>query len=74
MPLCDSKDTNSGMSTRSALAELTPLECENNLPKDLLERCQMLYSRIGSVKYTLLVAIYLWLGRRQRTKDLNVHF
>ena len=40
MPLSKSKDANSGMSTRSALVELTPLECENDLPKDLLEGCQ----------------------------------
>ena len=40
MPLSKSKDTNSIMSTWFALVELTPLECENDLPKDLLERCQ----------------------------------
>ena len=39
MPLCESENANSSMSTRSALAELTPLQCENNMPKDLLERC-----------------------------------
>ena len=40
MPLCKSEDANSRMSNQSALAELTPLECENDLPKDLLEGCQ----------------------------------
>ena len=40
MPLCKSEDTNSGVSTQSALAELTPLECEDDLLKDLLEGCQ----------------------------------
>ena len=40
MPLCESKDANSSISTQSVLAELTPLECENDLPKDLLEGCQ----------------------------------
>ena len=28
------------MSTQSALAELTPLEYEKDLPKDQIERCQ----------------------------------
>ena len=40
MPLSKSNDANSGMSTWSALVELTPLECENDLPKDPLEGCQ----------------------------------
>ena len=40
MPLCKSEEANSGMSTQSALVELTPLECENDLLKDLLEGCQ----------------------------------
>ena len=39
MPLCEGEDADSSMSTRSALAELTSLECEKNMPKDLLERC-----------------------------------
>ena len=40
MPLCESEDADSSVSTWSALAELTPLEYENDMPKDLLERCQ----------------------------------
>ena len=40
IPLNKNEDTNPGMSTQSALVELTPLECENDLPKDLLEGCQ----------------------------------
>ena len=39
MPLCESEEADSSVSTQSALVELTPLECENNMPKDLLERC-----------------------------------
>ena len=39
IPLNKNEDANSGMSTWSALAELPPLECENDLPKDTLERC-----------------------------------
>ena len=39
MPLCEGKDADSSMSTQSALVELTPLECENDMQKDLLERC-----------------------------------
>ena len=39
IPLSKNEDANSGVSTRSALAELTPLVCGNNLPKDLLEGC-----------------------------------
>ena len=38
-PLCESKDTDNSMSTWSALVQLIPLECENNLPKDNVERC-----------------------------------
>ena len=34
------EDANPGMSTQSALAELTPLEYEKDLLKDLMERCQ----------------------------------
>ena len=37
--LCESEDTDTSMSTQSALVELTPLECENNLPKDDMEGC-----------------------------------
>ena len=40
IPLINIEDANSGMSTWYALAELTPLECENDLLKDLLEGCQ----------------------------------
>ena len=40
MPLNKNEDANPGMSTRSALAELTPMEYEKDLPKDLMERCQ----------------------------------
>ena len=40
IPLNKNEDANPGMSTWSALVELTPLECENDLPKDLLEGCQ----------------------------------
>ena len=36
-PLCESEDTENSMSTQTALAELAPLECENNLPKDNVE-------------------------------------
>ena len=39
MPLREGEDTDTSMSTQSALVELTPLECENNLLKDLMERC-----------------------------------
>ena len=39
MPLCKSKDAYSSMSTWSTLVVLTPLECENDMPKGLLERC-----------------------------------
>ena len=38
-PLCESKDADTSMSTQSALVELTPLECEDDLPKDNMERC-----------------------------------
>ena len=40
MPLNKNKDANPGMSTQSALVELTPLEFGNDLPKDLVEGCQ----------------------------------
>ena len=47
-PLCERKDTDNSMSTQSTLAELTPLECEKDLPKDNVEGCltQYLASRI----------------------------
>ena len=32
-PLCKGGDADISMSTQSALAELTPLECENDLPE-----------------------------------------
>ena len=38
-PLCKGEDTDTSMSTQSALVELTPLECENDLPKDNMEGC-----------------------------------
>ena len=38
-PLCKSEDTDTSTSTQSALAELTPLECEDDLPKDNVEGC-----------------------------------
>ena len=40
MPLNKIEDANPGMYTWSALAELTPMEYEKDLPKDLMERCQ----------------------------------
>ena len=40
MPLNKNEDANPSMSTWSALAELTPMEYEKDLPKDLMERCQ----------------------------------
>ena len=48
MPLCEDEDAHTSVSTQSILAELTPLECENDLPKDLVERCltQHLTSRV----------------------------
>ena len=39
MPLCEGEVADTSMSSWSTLAELTPLECENDLPKDLVERC-----------------------------------
>ena len=47
-PLCEGKDADTSISTQSALAELTPLECENDLLKDNVEGCltQHLTSRI----------------------------
>ena len=39
-PLCKSEDADTSMSTQSALAEMTPLECEDDLPKDNMEGCQ----------------------------------
>ena len=48
MPLNKNENANVDVSTRSALAQLTPLESEKDLPKDQLERCltQHLASRI----------------------------
>ena len=40
MPLNKKEDADPGMSTWSALAELTPMEYEKELPKDQMERCQ----------------------------------
>ena len=40
MPLNKNEDADPNMSTWSALAELTPLEYEKDLPKDQMERCQ----------------------------------
>ena len=40
IPLNKNEDTNPGMSTWSALVELTPLESGNDLQKDLLEGCE----------------------------------
>ena len=37
MPLCESKDTQISVSTRSALVELIPLEFENDLSEDSVE-------------------------------------
>ena len=37
--LCKSEDADTSASTRSALVELTPLECEDDLPKDNVEGC-----------------------------------
>ena len=34
MPLCKSEEAHINVSTWSALAELTPMECENDLPED----------------------------------------
>ena len=39
MPLNKNKNADIDVSTRSALAELTPLEFEKDLLKDQLERC-----------------------------------
>ena len=38
-PLCESEDADTSVSTQSALVELTPLECENDLPEDNMEGC-----------------------------------
>ena len=38
-PLCESEDADTSMSTQSALVELTPLECEDDLLKDNMEGC-----------------------------------
>ena len=48
IPLCESEDADTSMSTQSALVELTPLECEDDLLKDYMERCltQHLTSRV----------------------------
>ena len=40
MPLNKNKDADHNVSTRSALVELTPLEYENDLLNDQMERCQ----------------------------------
>ena len=40
MPLNKNEDTDPDMSTQSALMELTPMEYEEDLPKDQMERCQ----------------------------------
>ena len=40
MPLNKNEDTNPGVSTQSALVELTLMEYEKDLPKDQMERCQ----------------------------------
>ena len=40
MPLNKNKDANLNMSTWSVLVELTPLEYEEDLSKDQMERCQ----------------------------------
>ena len=40
MPMNKNEDVNSSVSTQSALAELTLMEYEKDLPKDLKERCQ----------------------------------
>ena len=37
--LCKSKDAHISASTQSALLELTPLECEDDLPEDNVEGC-----------------------------------
>ena len=39
MPLNKSKNADIDVSTRSALAELTSLEVENDLPREQMERC-----------------------------------
>ena len=48
MPLNKSENADFDVSTRSTLAELTPLEVENDLPKEQMRRCltQHLASRI----------------------------
>ena len=38
-PLCKSENADTSMSNWSALAELTPLECEIDLSKDNMEGC-----------------------------------
>ena len=38
-PLCESEDAHTSTSTQSALAELTPLECEADLLEDNVEGC-----------------------------------
>ena len=40
MPLNKNEDADINVSTRSALAELTPLEYEKDLPNGQMERCQ----------------------------------
>ena len=40
IPLNKNEDPNPSLSTQSALVELTPLEYEKDLPKDLMEGCQ----------------------------------
>ena len=39
IPLCQCEDADTSLSTQSAIAELTPLECEDDLLKDYVERC-----------------------------------
>ena len=40
MSLNKNEDANPGVSTRSALVELIPIEYKKDLLKDLMERCQ----------------------------------
>ena len=37
MPLCESEEAHISVSTWSVLVELTPLECDNDLPEDNME-------------------------------------
>ena len=45
-PLCESEDADNSISTQSTLVELTPLDCENDLPKDNVAGC--LTQNLGS--------------------------